>query len=435
MTIESLQKHKRILIVGYGVEGKATEAFLKKHCPDAKIGIADKKDGEDYLSKQKDYDLAIKSPGIHPRLMTIPYSTGTNIFMSNYRGKTIGITGTKGKSTTTTLVYKMLKQAGKDAYLGGNIGEPAINLLDKLTDHSWTVLELSSFQLQDIQKSPHIAAFLMITPEHLDYHQDEREYLEAKRNILRFQTKEDFAIVNRDYPASNDSDILTDGHVYYISRERETDNSCYAFGESIWLHKNGHAEEIIKLKDILLLGKHNRENVCAAVMAATLAGVTKEDIVAVLTSFTGLEHRLEYVGEQYGIRFYNDSLATIPEAAIEGIEAFDDQVETLIAGGHERGSDYTKFGEYLVTSSVRNLILFSPSGERIWEAVVKAGGEATIKKFDVTSMAQAVFFASEETSPGKICLMSPAAASFGVFKDYKERGDAFKQEVRKLGLA
>src|SRR6185369_14121536 len=140
MTIEELKKHKRILIVGYGVEGKATEAFLKKHCPDLLIGIADKKDGEDYLSKQKDYDLAIKSPGIHPRFLNIPYTTGTNIFMSNYRGKTIGITGTKGKSTTTTLIYNMMKKAGKDAYLGVNIGEPMIDLLDKLNDHSWSVL-------------------------------------------------------------------------------------------------------------------------------------------------------------------------------------------------------------------------------------------------------------------------------------------------------
>src|SRR5262249_8829867 len=148
-----------------------------------------------------------------------PYTTSTNIYMSNCRGKTIGVTGTKGKSTTTTLIYKMLKKAGKDVYLGGNIGEPAINLLDKLNDHSWTVLELSSFQLQDIQRSPNIAVFLMITPEHMDYHKDEHEYLDAKRNILRFQTKDDFAVLNRDYPASNESDIFTEGKVYYISRE------------------------------------------------------------------------------------------------------------------------------------------------------------------------------------------------------------------------
>lgn len=435
MTIAALKKHKKILIIGYGVEGKSVEKFLKQHCPEVEIGIADKKDGEDYLEKQKEYDLAIKSPGIHPELVTIPYTTATNIFFSNYRGKTIGITGTKGKSTTTTLIYEMLVKQGFDTYLGGNIGKPPIDFMDTVTDHSWVVLELSSFQLQDITTSPHIAVLLMTTAEHLDYHKDAAAYVDAKRNILRFQTKEDFAVLNRDYPASNESDILTEGKVYFVSRERETANGCYAFGEHIWINRGGHSEEIIKVNDIALLGKHNRENVCAAVMAATLAGVKKEHIVSVLTSFTGLPHRLEYVAEVYGVRFYNDSLATVPDATIEGIDAFGNQVETLIAGGYDRGSDYSQLGEYLVKSHVVNLLLFAPAGQRIWEAVVAAGGEHKLKRFDVTSMSQAVLFASEETSPGKICLMSPGAASFGTFKDYKERGEQFKAEVAKLGVA
>jgi UDP-N-acetylmuramoylalanine--D-glutamate ligase len=432
MKIEELKKHKKILILGYGVEGKAAEAFLMKHCPESEIGIADKKDGEDYLQKQKEYDLVIKSPGIHPKLVTIPYTTPTNIFMHNALGKIIGVTGTKGKSTTTTLIYEMLKKAEKKVYVGGNIGEPAINFLDKLDAQSWTVLELSSFQLQDVTQSPHIAVMLMTSSEHLDYHADTAEYVDAKRNILRFQTKDDFAILNRDYPASNESDVFTEGKIYFVSRERETENGCYAFGENIWLYKGGKAEEVIKLKDIRLLGKHNRENVCAAVMAAVLAGVKKEQIAEVLKDFPGLEHRLEYVAEAYGIRFYNDSLSTIPEAAIEGIEAFDNQVETLIAGGHDRGSNYKEFGEYLVKSGVINLILFGPAGKRIWEEVVAAGGEDRLKKFDVTTMSQAILFASEETTPGKICLLSPGAASFGEFKDYKDRGGQFKKEVNTL---
>jgi UDP-N-acetylmuramoylalanine--D-glutamate ligase len=432
MKIEELKKHKKLLILGYGVEGKAIEQFLKRHCPESEIGIADKKDGEDYLEKQNGYDLAIKSPGIHPTLVTIPYTTATNLFMYNALGKIIGVTGTKGKSTTTTLIYEMLQKAEKEVYIGGNIGEPAINFLDKLDDQSWTILELSSFQLQDITKSPHIAVMLMTSSEHLDYHKDVAEYIDAKRNILRFQTKDDFAILNRDYPASNESDVHAEGKVYFISRERETDNGCYAFGESVWINRGGNTEEIIKLKDIRLLGKHNRENVCAAVMAAILAGVKKEHIVEVLKDFSGLEHRLEYVAEAYGIRFYNDSLSTIPAAAIEGIEAFDGQVETLIAGGHDRGSDYKELGEYLVKSGVSNLILFGPAGKRIWEEVIAAGGEQKLKKFEVTTMSQAVLFASEETTPGKICLLSPAAASFGEFKDYKDRGEQFKKEVTTL---
>jgi UDP-N-acetylmuramoylalanine--D-glutamate ligase len=435
MTISELKKHKKILIIGYGVEGKSVEAFLKKHCPDVEIAIADKKDGDDYLDKQKEYDLAIKSPGIRPELVTIPYTTATNIFFSNYQGKSIAVTGTKGKSTTSSLIYEMLKKQGLDAYLGGNIGKPPIDFMDKLNDQSWTVLELSSFQLQDIKKSPNIAVMLMISSEHLDYHKDQYEYIEAKRNLMRFQNPSDFAVINRDYPTSNESDVLTEAKVFYVSRERETTGGCYVKEDKIMLRAKGLGqtdEEIIKIKDILLLGKHNLENVCAAVMAADLAGVKKEAIVAVLKTFSGLPHRLEYVGEKFGIQFYNDSLSTIPEAAIEGIEAFDDRVETLIAGGFDRGLDYKILGEYLAKSKVQNLILFSPSGERIWEEVVKAGGAEKLKKLDASSMHQAVMLASEETTSGKICLLSPAAASFGTFKDYKDRGEQFKKEVETL---
>ena len=429
MTIKELKKYKRILIIGYGVEGKATHAFLKKHCPDAEVGIADIKDGEGYLDKQKEYGLAIKSPGVRPSLITIPYTTATNIFLANCTGKVIGVTGTKGKSTTATLIYEMLMKAGRDAYLGGNIGRPALEFLDNLTSHSISVLEFSSFQLQDIKKSPHIAVVLMIVPEHLDYHKDVAEYISAKRNILRFQMKDDFAVLNRDYPAANESDVHTEGKVFYVSRERETDNGCYVFGGKIIVRRDGKDTEIVKTADIKVRGQHNLENVCAAVMAARLAGVSVQHIASVLKTFRGLPHRLEYVGEKQGIQFYNDSLATIPEAAIEAIEAFDGQVDTLIAGGHDRGLDYSVLGWYLAKSSIRTLILFPPSGERIWQAVAAASIEKQLKKYDVTSMHQAVVCALDETAPGKICLLSPASASFGIFKDYKDRGEQFKKEV------
>jgi len=433
MTIVELRTKKNILIVGYGVEGKAVQAFLKQHVPNVHVKVVDQKDGKDYLAKQHEYDVAIKSPGVRPELITIPYTTATNIFFSNAKGKIIGVTGTKGKSTTSSLIYEMLKKSEKNVYLGGNIGKPPLEFMNTLTEHSWTVLELSSFQLQDVTKSPHIAVLLMIAPEHLDYHKDEAEYVNAKRNILRFQTSDDFAVINRDYPASNESDVYADGKVFYISRERETENACFAFGGKVIIRKNGSDNEIIKTEEIKLPGKHNLENVCAAVMAANLAGVGTSDIQAVLKSFTGLEHRLEYVGEKYDIRFYNDSLATIPEATIEALEAFEGEVGTVIAGGFDRGNDYQQLAEYLVKSSVETLILFPATGEKIWQAVVAAGGEHKIKKFDVTSMHQAVFLASEETTTGRICLLSPAAASFATFKNYKDRGDQFKKEV--LGLA
>lgn len=434
MTIEELRTKKRILIIGYGIEGKAAEVFLKRHCIGSQISITDKKEGVNYLSKQADYDLAIKSPGVPPDLVTIPYTTATNIFFSNRKGKTIGVTGTKGKSTTATLIYEMLKEAKKDVYLGGNIGEPAINFLDKLSEESWIVLELSSFQLQDIKKSPNIAVLLMITSDHLDYHKDAAQYIEAKRNMLKFQTATDFAVLNRDYPATNESDINTPGKVFYVSRERETDNACFVFGGKIKVRINGQDEDIIKTSDVCLIGRHNLENVCAAVMAVKLAGVPTKVIAPVLRTFSGLPDRLEYVGEKLGIIFYNDSLSTIPEATIEAVETFSDKVETLIAGGHDRGIDYAELGRYLAKSSVRTLILFSPSGERLWQAVAAAGADKQIKKYDVSSMREAIVYATEETSRGKICLLSPASASFGIFKDYKDRADQFKKEVEMLEI-
>ena len=433
MKLEEL-KNKKILIVGRGIEGKAAYKYLRKHFKNAVIDIVDQKDGENYLDKQKNYDIVVKSPGVKKELIKIPYTTSTNIFMSNQKGKVIGITGTKGKSTTSTLIYEMLKIDGKDAYLGGNIGQPSLAFLDNLNDRSWTVLELSSFQLQDVKSSPHIAVMLMIGEEHLDYHKTFEEYVGAKRNILRFQNPSDFAVVNRDYPISHESDVFTNGKVFSISRERKCENGCYVGDNIVWMDKDGKKEKIIDVDRIKLLGRHNLENVCAAVCAASLAGVSKKNIIKVLSEFSGLEHRLEFVKDVNGIRFYNDSLATIPQATIEALDALP-ETETLIAGGHDRGLDYSHLAQYLINGQIKTLILIPTTGKRIWEEICKIISESTRpEKFDVKTMEQAVRIAYAETQPGKICLLSPASASFGIFKDYKDRGEQFKREVNKLNF-
>ncbi|MBI4096337.1 MAG: UDP-N-acetylmuramoyl-L-alanine--D-glutamate ligase [Candidatus Levybacteria bacterium] len=425
-------KNKKILIVGAGVEGKAAERYLRSHLKGVKLDIVDQKDGENYLDKQKEYDIAIKSPGVRPELINIPYTTTTNVFMSNAKGKIIGVTGTKGKSTTATLIYKILKVQVLDVYLAGNIGQSPLDFIDKLTDNSWTVLEMSSYQLNDLKISPYVAVVLMITSEHLDYHKTQEAYVDAKRNILRFQTASDFAIINKDYPASHESDILTLAKVFQVSREREVGNGCFAQNNCVWFNRDGKKEKIIEIAKIKLLGKHNLENACAASCAAILAGVSIKNIAKVLEEFGGLEHRLEYVGEKNGITFYNDSLATVPEAVIEAIEALPD-TETLIAGGHDRGLDYSILGQYFNKGQIKTLILFPPTGERIWKAICDATSEsARPEKFDVKTMEQAVGIAAAETTPGKIALLSPASASFGLFKDYKDRGEQFKKEVNKI---
>jgi UDP-N-acetylmuramoylalanine--D-glutamate ligase len=430
MKLEEL-KNKKILVVGAGIEGDAALKYLRKHLPDSVIDVIDQKDGSMYLDKQKEYDLAVKSPGVKAELLVIPYTTATNIFLSNAKGKVIGITGTKGKSTTTSLIFEMLKKQGLDVYLGGNIGQSPLDFMDTLSDQSWTVLEMSSYQLQDVKKSPHIAVLLMIVPEHLDYHLTFENYANAKRNLVRHQGEKDFTIVNRDYPVSNESDILTNGKVFTVSREREAvDEGCFVRDGKIWLRIAGGEAEVIDTKDILLPGKHNFENVCAAVMAATLAGASILNIQHVLKTFKGLEHRLEFVGEVGSIRFFNDSLATLPQATISALEALR-ETETLITGGFDRGLDYKDLGRAIVQSGIKTLILFPTTGARIWKEICEETDNPP-EKFDVTTMEQAVRIAFAETTPGKICLMSPASASFNLFKDYKDRGNQFKEEVLKL---
>jgi len=425
-------KNKKILIVGRGIEGIAVEKYLRSHLKGVKLNLVDQKDGANYLNSQKNYDIAVKSPGVKPELIKILYTTATNIFLSNAKGKVIGVTGTKGKSTTTTLIYEMLKTQGLDVYLGGNIGQSPLDFIDKLRDNSWTVFEMSSYQLNDLKVSPHIAVVLMITSEHLDYHKTQEAYIDAKRNILKFQTPQDFAIINIDYLASHELDVYTKGKVFQVSREREVGNGCFVRNGKIVIRTLGKEVAIINLKDIRLLGKHNLENVCAASCAATLAGVSKINIAKVLAEFGGLEHRLEFVGEKNGILFYNDSLATIPEASIEAMETLP-ATETLIAGGYDRGVSYKSLAQYLNKGQIKTLILFAPSGKRIWEGICKVTSRASRpEKFDVTTMEQAVKIAFAETAPHKICLLSPASASFGTFKDYKDRGEQFKQQVREL---
>lgn len=453
-------KDKKFAILGFGEEGQSIARFLEsqgakfsvfdvrseKQLDTRRINIFRKKgvkfQFDKYPGDFSSFDVVIRSPGISPlsaviekiKSQNIKVTSSTKIFFDICPCPIIGVTGTKGKSTTSTLIYEMLKKQGVDTYLGGNIGLPPLDFLFALKSDSKVVLELSSFQLQDLHKSPQIAVVLMVTSEHLDYHRDVTEYVEAKRNILKFQNQSDYAILNRDYPASNESDVVTPAQIYYVSREGRVGRGCYVRDKVVYIKTADYEEKVISINDILLPGFHNLENVCAASMAAYLSGVQIENIASVLKDFRGLPHRLEFVGEHRKIRFYNDSLATIPAATMEGVEALGEDVETLIAGGYDRGSDYTELGRFISGSKIKTLILFAPVGERIWNAVCEAVKNEKVrpKKFDATSMKEAILIAYQETSPGKVCLLSPGAASFGIFKNYKDRGEQFKKEVNAL---
>ncbi len=463
-------KNKKVAILGLGIEGISTAEFLAdKECD---ISMLDKKNKEDfdkktlaklevsgarlilgknYLDNLNEFDILVRSPGISintPQLIQaakkgIIITSHTKIFFDECPGIIIGVTGTKGKGTTSSLIYEMLKQSGRDlpagrrdVFLGGNIGNPPLDFLNKLKKDSLVVLELSSFQLADLTKSPHIAVVLMIVPEHLDYHEDISEYVEAKRNILRFQQQDDYAVINRDYIASNESDIHTPGKVFYISRERSTsDQGAFVHEEAIWMRMLGSEWKIIDTKNIALLGKHNLENAAAASVAATLAGADKASIVEVLKSFTGLPHRLEFVAPVNGVSYYNDSFSTTPETAIAAIESFK-QPEILILGGSSKNSDFNELGE--VISKAENIKAIIGIGEE-WERIkseIKNRRQGQKSKAllveGAKDMETVVKAASKIAVPGDVVLLSPGCASFGMFQNYKDRGEQFRKEVNKL---
>lgn len=454
-------KNKKIAVLGFGVEGVASAKYL--HGKGAVVYVLDKRQkgeldqqfvtpierlgvqfvvGENYLSDLSQYDMIVRSPGVKrsmPELVQaekdgVMITSQTKLFFDLCPAKIIGVTGTKGKGTTSSLIYEMLKADGRDVYLGGNIGFPPFAFLNQLTGQSIVVLELSSFQLQDLGKSPHIAVMLMVTSEHLDYHATVEEYVDAKRNILRYQTQDDFAILNRDYPATNESDIHTDGKIFFVSRERETDNGCFAFGGKIIIRKNGNDQEVIKTEDVFLPGKHNLENVCAAVMAANLAGVGREEIAYVLRSFKGLEHRLELVREIDGVKYYDDSFSTTPETAIAAIEAFDNP-EILILGGSSKNSDFSELGK--VIRHAKNIKAIIGIGEE-WERIKLLISHTTDKILLIegaVTMDQIVQAASKLAQPGDVVILSPGCASFDMFKNYKDRGEQFKKAVSSLNAS
>jgi len=458
VVLESNFTGKNIGIIGLGIEGFSTAKFLLEK--GAKVTVLDRKGekdldeniikqikklpvklilGKDYLRNLNDFKIIVRSPGIKrnlDELLSFEKKGGvitslTQIFFDLCPGEIIGVTGTKGKGTTSSLIYQMLKTKELPVYLGGNIGNSPLDFLNKLTPKSWAILELSSSQLMDLAKSPHIAVMLMTTSEHLDFHKDIKEYVDAKRNILKFQNAQDFAVINRDYPTSNESDILTEGKVYKISKERETVDGCYVENKKIWVNINGSNEEIIKTEDILLPGDHNLENICAAVMVAKILKVQKENIVEILKTFKGLEHRLELVREVNGVKYYDDSFSTTPETAIAAIKSFKNP-EILILGGSGKESDFSELGKVIgKTKNIKAIIGIGKEWERIREQIkIVDSGFLVIE--GAKDMKTIVAAAYKIAKPQDVVLLSPACASFDMFKNYKERGNQFKEEVGKL---
>jgi UDP-N-acetylmuramoylalanine--D-glutamate ligase len=412
MHLQNLE-NKSILILGYGREGKSTHQFLKSKNIN-NITIADIKNNKNYLDDLDQYQIIFKTPGIPntAELMQakdkgVIISSNTQLFLELFPGKTIGVTGTKGKSTTTALIHHILKENNIKSDLLGNMGKPALSALDDLDKDTLVVLELSSHQLVDMTKSPNIAVVLNIFPEHLDHFDSLETYMASKASITKYQKPEDIVVFNSKYQESSKVADLSPGKKLKFS--------------------DINLNNIITDQDIPLLGEHNKQNILPAIIIGQQLGLSDQQIAQAIKTFKALEHRLEFVKEINNVKYYNDSQGTNPEASIAAINSFPDKQIVLIAGGHEKNLDYSNFSLEL-KDKVRFLILFKPAGEKILEKIGELENWKISAEF-ADSMANAVKLASEQAQPGDIVLLSPATSSFGMFKNYQDRGNQFKNAV------
>lgn len=457
MAINEL-KNKLVAVLGFGLEGRATINYLIKH--GVKPVLFDAKPWENWdeiekleikklginfifgpqaFKELRGFDVAFRSPGIalsHPDLQQITKDKKSKLiitsqtiwFFSHCPCKIIGVTGTKGKGTTASLIHQILINSSKTkSYLTGNIGKiQPFQFLDKLTPEDWVVYELSSFQLQDLKQSPHIGVVLMTTSEHLDYHKDEAEYVAAKSAIVKYQSRDDFAVINADFPNSKKIGALGEGKRLFFSRKiYEAD--CYARGGVLNFPAQNFQFDLNKLA---LPGPHNYENACAAVLAGFAAGCGAVAIKKVLRSFKGLEHRLEFVAKKKGVKFYNDSFATTPETAIAAIESFQDP-EIIILGGSSKKSNFSKLiTKVSQTKNLKAVILIGDEAENLHTQLVgKYKGKILTGAKNLTDVFGQIKILAKA---GDVVLFSPACASFDWFKNYKDRGLKFKKLAKQF---
>lgn len=445
---------KRVGILGYGIEGIATDEYLTRHGVNAVIYDRLERDeffkkhqevmpsrksflGESYLEHLSEADIIFKAPGIpisRPEIQAaieggVTFTSQLEYFFDHCPALIIGVTGTKGKGTTSTIIANILSESGKEVFLGGNIGLAAISFLDQVKKDSIVVLELSSFQLQVLEKSPHIAVVLNVTQDHLDYHKTVDEYRKAKENIVKYQSPCDVAIINNDYKSLDSFKKTTKAECLFVSRKEPT-NGCYVDkNDNIILVTGVGPIMIAKANELLLRGRHNLENVTSAILAGYKAGAQIESIRRVVKNFRGLEHRLERVGESGGVTYYNDSFSTTPETVIAAIESFTEPI-ILIMGGSSKNSDYRKLGRVICRSKVKDVIIIGDTTKTISDAIGDYfGGEKIV---GLSKMEDIVKKATDLSSPGDVVLLSPACASFGLFHDYKDRGNQFKKYVEKI---
>jgi UDP-N-acetylmuramoylalanine--D-glutamate ligase len=445
-------KDKRVLVVGLGKSGVASAQFLQ--ASGAKVTVSDSKSPEQLASEIpallergiavetgghgertfRGQDLIVVSPGVpaesapllQARLQGVLIIGEIELAAQFLQGRIVAITGSNGKTTTTTLTGEILAASGFPVAVGGNIGTPAISLVDQTTPGSFVVLEVSSFQLETIQTfRPFISAILNITPDHLDRHRTIEAYVDAKSRIFENQKEGDFCVLNADDAAANALTGRARCPVLHFSRRTEVPAGAFVRNGRILVRDGAREQEILPVEEITLQGAHNLENVLAAVCIARLAGCPAEKIRQAVQAFRAVEHRLEFVAEIAGVRYFNDSKATNVDATIKALESFPANVH-LILGGKDKGSDYSVLNR-LLRERVKRVYTIGAAAEKISSQIQQA---AEIDPCG--TLAMAVRRASVLAQPGDVVLLAPACASFDQFQSYEHRGRVFKEVVKAM---
>lgn len=437
----------KIAIAGYGVEGRSNLAYFRRRFPDADYIIADQqpvadppagvtvRTGPEVFARQLgDADMVVRTAGLPPRAIVTSGTvwSASNEFFATCPAPIIGVTGSKGKGTTCSLIAAILRAAGRTVHLVGNIGLPGLDVLPQITPDDVVVYELSSFQLWDLQRSPQVAVVLMVEPEHLDVHRDLDEYLTAKVQIVRHQTAQDSLIYHPSNPYT--------ARIVAGARAR----ACrYGVAEdgAVYIHMNKffvQGRAICDTAALRLPGRHNLDNACAAMSAVYALDPTVPDqaVAEGLASFSGLPHRLKFVDEVRGVRFYDDSIATTPGSASAALRAFR-QPTLLILGGHDKGADYSDLARDLARADhLRGVVLIGHNAPRLAAALAQAGlPDNKLTQTGLAPMPAIVQAANTMARPGDVVILSPAAASFGMFDNYVDRGQQFVRAVQALGSA
>ena len=436
-------KNKKIMILGFGREGQSTYKLIRKYLKEQELYIADKKEnfekdydflqndenniyisGEKYLKNLEDYDIIMKTPGISlAGIDTSKYiekiKSQLALFLEFFDSYTIGVTGTKGKSTTSSLIYKILEEQNINSMLLGNIGTPIFDFIEDIKKDTVVILEMSSHQLEYIRKSPNIAILLNIYPEHLDHYASFEKYAEAKHNIWRYQKQTDYFLYNID----NENLCKLHGinaKTYKISLAGTKKSDTYLKNEHIYFNN----KKVYDIKqERKLKGKYNLSNIMFALTTSEILKLNLEKTIKTINNFKPLKHRLEFVGEYQGIYYYDNSIGTIPMATIEAVNALEN-VDTLIIGGMDRGVDHSELVEFLNNSNIRNIICMPKTGHDIARRLKRGN------IYIVNTMEEIVETAKKITKKGTSCLLSPAAASYGFFKNFEERGEIYQKLIK-----